>query len=269
MIFHNIAVFFGAASPNYLSKSSRILFFLFHLLKFFLAILVINNNTNFLPPVNGVIGEFISKFYLQQLQVTATVSMWHAWKYSETERRLLQTANLNFRQIFTIFLSLIVLIPTAFYRHGQELMNLIASDLIIKITCIRYILIIKSITSKFKVLNRKIKSQIMSHESFKAFIFECKLFGVDHNQWDGKFEVVMAELMREHSEIAELVPLVNDTFGARMLLALSTHFISLMHNSYVFFVEIETTQKGDVVVGECNWECDIVFRVFSKGWKGR
>ncbi|KAL7015956.1 hypothetical protein ACKWTF_016748 [Chironomus riparius] len=142
-----------------------------------------------------------------------------------------------------------IVIPTLFYEKEQRLTQMLFPDLIVKAACIRFILAVEIITRKYKVLSKEIKALMMSHEEFKTFIFECKYFIVNHNQQDTQFDEKIIKFIKRHNDISVLVPLVNEVYGARLFFIVFTFFISIMYFAYNFFIEIETTQKPDVIAG--------------------
>jgi hypothetical protein len=255
MVFNKIAVLIGVAYPACKSKVLKIVLMLTHFVKLFFVIVfgvqVYANFTQFKKEPKSYMVEF----YRNSETLTAFSTLFYACKLATKEHQIFRNdQKMTFWQITLSTLQIPLLMLTFIFEKEGFLYFMIMQDVTIKVTCIRFILAINVIKNKLKSINKRIKALIMSHEDFKVFSFECKYFTVNHSHKDIEFELEMAQLMKIHSDTCELVALVNGTFGLRMLFVLITFFNSILHFSYIFFVEIETTQNCEEIVGELKVE---------------
>lgn len=253
MNFYFIGVLFGITYPTWTTKYENFVIFLINLVKytFFYGLTYIYIKVDL--RINGEIGYFMQKSYHFCMAFSAFVLFYYSWRFANQENRFFSMEDppkLKIWGLLLFLLSVLLLLTAIRFENEERLPHMLLPDLIIKITCARFVMVVEFITKKFKVLNKKIKSQMMSHEEFKAFIYECKYFIVDHNRKDDEFDAKIVKFMKEHNEITALVPLVNEMYSTRMLFILITFFVSIMYFTYVFFIEIETLQRFGIIFGE-------------------
>lgn len=253
MKFERMAIILGVSNPNFTNKYENFLLMVLHLIKYCLIIGLSYIYFDVTIKENGEIGIFMMRLFRISICFTGILAIYHSWKYSDKEKEIFtdqNIKNLTFWQIVLIFVTVMIVVPMLSYKKEQRLLHMLFPDLIVKAACIRFILAVEIITRKYKVLSKEIKALMISHEEFKAFIFECKYFIVNHNQKDTQFDEKIVKFMKRHNDISVLVPLVNEVYGARLFFIVVTFFISIMYFAYNFFIEIETTQNPDVIVGE-------------------
>ena len=199
MNFERTAIILGVSNPNFTNNYENLLLMILHLLKYCFIIGMSYIHFGSSVKENGEIGIFMMKLFRVSISLTGILAIFHSWKYSDKEKKIFteqNIKNLTFWQIVLIFVTVMIVMPTLFYEKEQRLTQMLFPDLIVKAACIRFILSVEIITRKYKVLSKEIKALMMSHEEFKAFIFECKYFIVNHSQQDTQFDEKIVKFIK-------------------------------------------------------------------------